>query len=291
MEVEASNAYRYSKIVEPGVIRLIALRPSPDIEAPIQCSVIHGTLAEYDYDVVDHYVALSYVWGDETDKRKISIEGKKLEITASLDCALRHIRDRYSRMLRIWADGICINQNDVDDRNLQVAQMGSVYSTARHTIIFLGLSSPKCDLVLQTLQTARPFDSASSFTLDNIAFETTVEDDILSRPWFTRTWVLQELVLSLDPWVQIGSTRVRWDRFCIPVLSGHHPMKINQGPIWRNDSRNGLLAIHEARSKFRRGREDPLRRESITEKESAGEFLNYSLPLILRMGSSISDLI
>jgi hypothetical protein len=276
MEVEADNVYRYTRIIEPGVIRLLALQPSPDIEAPIQCSVIHGTLAEYDHDVVDHYVALSYVWGNETDKREISIEDKKLEITASLDCALRHIRDRHSRMLCVWADGICINQNDVDDRNLQVAQMGSVYSTARHTIIFLGLSSPQCDLIFQTLQTGRSIDSASPFTLGNIAFETSVEDNVLTRPWFTRTWVLQELVLSLDPWVQIGSIRVRWDRFCIPVLSGRHS-------IWKNNSRNGLLAIHEARSKFRRSREESLRGESITEKESAGEHLIYSLSLLVNM--------
>jgi hypothetical protein len=44
--------------------------------------VLNATLAEYDHDVVDHYIALSYIWSDETDKREISIEGKKLEITA-----------------------------------------------------------------------------------------------------------------------------------------------------------------------------------------------------------------
>jgi len=117
---------------------------------------------------------------------------------------------------------------------------------------------------LQTLQIAHSLDSISSFNFDKIAFETTVEAAILTRPWFTRTWVLQELVLSQDPWIQIGSTRIRWDRFCVPVLSGNHP-------IWRNDSRNGLLAIHEAQSKFRRGHEDPPRGQSITENESAGE--------------------
>jgi hypothetical protein len=73
MEVDA-DVYQYSRIIEPGVIRLIALQPPPDIEAPIQGSVIYGTLAEYDHDVVDHYVALSYVWGDETDRRAVSIE-------------------------------------------------------------------------------------------------------------------------------------------------------------------------------------------------------------------------
>lgn len=31
--------------------------------------------------------------------------------------------------------------------------------------------------------------------------------------WFTRIWVLQELVISPDPWVQIGGKRMRWDEF------------------------------------------------------------------------------
>lgn len=34
---------------------------------------------------------------------------------------------------------------------------------------------------------------------------------ILSRPWFNRVWVFQELVLSRIPIVQIGRKRVGWD--------------------------------------------------------------------------------
>jgi hypothetical protein len=49
-------------------------------------------LTECEEDVVSHYTAISYVWGDPMDTRTIMIDGKTLEITATLD----------------WADAICI---------------------------------------------------------------------------------------------------------------------------------------------------------------------------------------
>lgn len=55
------------------------------------------------------YTALSYVWGDATDIRQINVDGKALDITASLEEALRYIRDS-KQPRRIWADGVCVNQ-------------------------------------------------------------------------------------------------------------------------------------------------------------------------------------
>lgn len=37
---------------------------------------------------------------------------------------------------------------------------------------------------------------------------------ILSFPWYNRVRVLQEMVLSRDPWIQCGSRRVQWSKFC-----------------------------------------------------------------------------
>ncbi len=34
---------------------------------------------------------------------------------------------------------------------------------------------------------------------------------IIARQWFRRVWVLQELVRSLDPWVQCGTKLVKWE--------------------------------------------------------------------------------
>lgn len=65
------------------------------------------------------------------------IDGDRLDITALLDSALRHLRDPESS-LKVWADGICINQTDIDDRNSQIMIMGKIYGFSKHTIIFLG---------------------------------------------------------------------------------------------------------------------------------------------------------
>lgn len=89
-------------------------------------------------------------------------------------------------------------------RNQQVPLMGQIYSCARSTIIYLGHESNAFkglfarDVVTQDLQA--------------------VLQDVVERPWFTRTWVFQELVLSADPWVQIGTQRIRWREICKLLL-------------------------------------------------------------------------
>ncbi|KAG4419542.1 hypothetical protein IFR04_007336 [Cadophora malorum] len=45
----------------------------------------------------------------------------------------------------------------------------------------------------------------------NATLRRTIEIQILTRPWFTRVWVYQELVLSRTSLVQCGRYRVRWD--------------------------------------------------------------------------------
>jgi hypothetical protein len=35
-------------------------------------------------------------------------------------------------------------------------------------------------------------------------------DRLVDLPWFTRVWIYQELILSSDPWLQVGRTRARW---------------------------------------------------------------------------------
>jgi len=108
--MDAHEVYQYSELTGDDAIHLIHLEPCDDLEASVECFLKDTTLAEYRNDIGDHYIALSYVWGDQTDTRSISVDGRRLEITASLDSALRYIRD-HQRVLRIWADGFCL---DVD---------------------------------------------------------------------------------------------------------------------------------------------------------------------------------
>jgi hypothetical protein len=81
--------------------------------------MIHTTLGQGRVDIYDNYTALSYVWGDANDLTTISVDGRPLRITTSLECALRHLRDT-KRALNIWADGICIYQQDETKKGRQV---------------------------------------------------------------------------------------------------------------------------------------------------------------------------
>jgi hypothetical protein len=99
------DKYLYTKLAEPDYFRLILLQPSPRLTAPRQLTIVTATLSQYEDDIVDHYVAVSYVWGNQKDIRAIGVDSKQLEITASLESALHHIRDA-SHMMKTWADGM-----------------------------------------------------------------------------------------------------------------------------------------------------------------------------------------
>ena len=45
----------------------------------------------------------------------------------------------------IWADAICINQEDDAEKSLEVAQMGKVYENARRVLIWLGDTDEESD--------------------------------------------------------------------------------------------------------------------------------------------------
>jgi hypothetical protein len=142
-----------------------------------------------------------------------------MNITTSLDSALRHLRDtRQSR--QVWADAICINQDDPEERNQQVSQMGWVYRQASHTVVYLGEGTTETSLFLETLQSNDPVDwkppSLTAGSADHVRdvlkseVEVAAREWIVARPWFKRVWILQELVLSQDPWIQCGASVARW---------------------------------------------------------------------------------
>lgn len=206
--------YRYQPLFAADAIRLLVLEPCEDLETQVECSLIHTTLTECDDDVIDDYNALSYVWGDPKTTGLVLVDGKQLEVTTNLESALRHLRDP-SRKQQVWADAICIDQTNDTEKAQQVSQMGEVYKLARHTIIYLGEPTQQSDLLLPY---ARSIYNLLGISPKVIPMEKEANHtdlvSVLNRPWFTRVWIYQELILSEDPWLQCGRVRIRWNQLC-----------------------------------------------------------------------------
>lgn len=162
-----------------------------------------------------------------------------MHITRSLNSALHHLRDRHRNRL-VWADAICINQGDVKELNQQVKQMGWVYRLAAHTVIYLGEGTPQTKLFIETLQSKSmvdwkpPYLEPDSTEHVQLALVPEVEaaarEWILAQPWFSRVWILQGLVLSRDPWIQCGTSVMRWSSWYghISEIATRRALKIEE---------------------------------------------------------------
>lgn len=94
------------------------------------------------------YLALSYVWGASTQERHVVVDGQMRQVTDNLYAALSQLRSRsvVRRGLRVWADAICFNQEDLEERAQQVQLMRQIYSRAAQVVIWLGSSNEFTEL-------------------------------------------------------------------------------------------------------------------------------------------------
>lgn len=87
------------------------------------------------------YSALSYAWGDPAITKSVLVNGKRVNVTTNLASALehapKHLEDANVTP-RLWADAICINQDDPNEKNHQVPFMKDIYSQAEIVICWLG---------------------------------------------------------------------------------------------------------------------------------------------------------
>ena len=116
---------------------------------PLLCS-----LFAVDFEKFPAYQAISYVWGDPQKTVKIKCGGQAVHITINLNGAFQRIR-HTSDTLVLWADAICIDQNNVSERGHQVDLMGLIFQYANRVLVWLGEDTygdveDACDLILKT---------------------------------------------------------------------------------------------------------------------------------------------
>ncbi|KAJ4323634.1 hypothetical protein N0V84_004242 [Fusarium piperis] len=181
------------------------------------------------------FAALSYVWGDADDREDIVVNSQLVSVTKSLEAALRHgpffqeIHPPCSPTFLLWADAICIDQQNDRERQAQVQLMAKLYQQAE--CVFAWLGSEDEDLAFRSL---RPIlhemkreseDKVRGLAVaklewlrsypdlcDNHVFVSKDDkfpniptifnaawsaiNDLVSRKYWTRVWIFQEAVLA-----------------------------------------------------------------------------------------------
>ncbi|KAK8080232.1 hypothetical protein PG997_008050 [Apiospora hydei] len=212
-------------------IRLLHLLPG-SWEDPVSCATSNAFVSDNPV-----FESLSYAWGDPSVTRPVLLNGHAIAVTVNLFAALRRLRYRTLARL-LWADALCINQADLEEKARQVSLMGNVYSVASRGILWLGeyselLYDPATETTRrERLENAIPEANAveafewlhrlagdpDSKSVSHVGYELTRRPEIsscvgslqmlLSLPWWSRMWTLQEAVLPRGVIFVCGSSEI-----------------------------------------------------------------------------------
>lgn len=192
--MNSERRHQYNAL-DAGQIRVLILAPSHDADAPL-CLSFHSAPLN---DLAGRYEALSYVWGEPRLEFLIHHHDEsQVWVTRNLDSALRRLRLRHDARW-IWADAVCINQEDSVEKGVQVQLMGQIFREAKQVMAWLGSGGGKEEEGMRILAAssrgpryadlAFPVDSARGFSLLSAFF---------NLQWFKRLWIVQECVLNAD---------------------------------------------------------------------------------------------
>lgn len=113
----------------------------------------------------------------------------------------------------LWIDAICVDQENVNERNQQIGLMADIYTRAVKVVVWLGPSHHDSDLAIgfarscgskeHTLSSQLPLDGKTAVAFRALCY----------RPYWTRLWVYQELMLARQAELWCGAQMIGWETF------------------------------------------------------------------------------
>ncbi|KAI6091906.1 HET-domain-containing protein [Hypoxylon rubiginosum] len=235
--------YRYTPLPGNNYIRLATIHPGKfkdDIVVSFQTLPFPGP----------KYEALSYAWGSKKNPLPVYVSGcdvgttlalrkicklrfEKISSTQNLCIALRHLR--YVDQPRVmWIDALCIHQADTAEKGPQVVMMGDIFRLAHRVVAWLGPEENDSNHAMALIRYIGLQVEVDYFTHIMSAVDGCPDPELadkntrlpwnarsyrsvyhlISRQWFQRLWVRQEISLANpEAIVMCGFWQVKWHIF------------------------------------------------------------------------------
>lgn len=177
----------YTPLAEIDEIRLLHLEPNSSLDGNLMtCTLHHAKLSNK-----PRYEALSYMWGPK-EMKSIQLNGQRYNVRENLLQALFHLQETNTKRV-LWIDAVCINQDDIEERNYQVSQMGMIYHKAWRVLSWLGPDNdPSIELGIWALNNHVRF--LSQPITDDWVCKLNAVKMLCFRPYWTRLWIIQEVL-------------------------------------------------------------------------------------------------
>lgn len=176
--------------------------------------------------------AISYCWGPKPEGPNpptFTTEQGTIPITDSLAACFKCLRQKKVPF-PLWADAICINQDNALEKAWQVSRMGALYNKAQKVIVWLGTGDHTrevSDALVWMTKWHHGFCSTGEFChtekrpSDPIHDRLPDRDDpgwtdvnwLLGHSWFTRSWIVQEAAVCPNMTIVCGGPEMSWDCF------------------------------------------------------------------------------
>ncbi|XDG01820.1 hypothetical protein ABKA04_001435 [Annulohypoxylon sp. FPYF3050] len=223
--------------LRPNEIRILYLLPQnhDGEDGDIHCYLVRLDLEATNAMGYEKYpfMALSYVWGAVTPRKKIWVNGKSMEVNPGLFEALTHIRKAMAPV-PLWIDAICINQQDIEERSREVRKMKKIYEECQVVLYWLGVAETDARYVTingeldgsvamvfaefgmvydQVCAQEEVSDLTAHQVWNSLYFQKKhlIKDDfnlclstLLENPFWRRAWITQEFALAKNGFFMWG---------------------------------------------------------------------------------------
>ncbi|KAE9375141.1 HET-domain-containing protein [Stipitochalara longipes BDJ] len=258
--------FTYSPLEAPKAqIRLVDLVPLSNTSEPhqqqLRCSIRTIYLKDDpNRRTLPKYTALSYTWGKQSRSSQLIVNGGAcglnqgeavINITPSLETALLQLRNDAALLqlrddadetetILLWIDQLCINQDNSNEKNVQVPLMKEIYEKAIDVLVWLGPATDGTNHLVhlfkilnevgkRATQIERLYSSTSTSKLTQLynatltrlrkrsslgpkfAIPTESLRGFVNFDWWTRVWVVQEISVASSVKFAYGAERITYE--------------------------------------------------------------------------------